>query len=282
MMHLVPGDPLDVMFREQALTAEDRALLEERLGLNLPLHVQYWNFLSKAARGDLGESLFIRRPVVRIILDELPFTARLAIFGMGLAIILGIILGVAAALTYNSWIDTAVMIFAITGVSIPSFWMSLLLMLLFCVTLGWLPVFGEESVKTLILPTFVIGYRYSAIISRMVRSGLLEVLSRDYIRTARGKGVSERAVIVVHALKNALIPVITFMGLQFGSLLAGTVFVEVPFARRGVGTVVVTAVLQRDFPLAQGTVLFIGAVYIIVNLGTDLLYAVLDPRIRYD
>jgi len=282
MLHLVPGDPLDVMFHDAVLTAEDRALIQEQLGLNAPLHIQYWRFLVKALRGDLGKSLFVQRPVTRIILDELPYTVRLAGLGMGLAILLGLSFGIAAALSYNSRLDAVIMILAVSGVSIPAFWMSLLSILLFSVKLRWLPIFGPESLKVLVLPASVIGFRYAAIISRMTRSGLLEVLNEDYIRTARAKGVRERTVVVRHALKNALIPVVTYMGLQFGNLLTGTVFIELPFARRGVGSVAVTSILQRDFPLAQGVVLLVAVVYTLVNLGVDLLYAYIDPRIRYE
>jgi peptide/nickel transport system permease protein len=282
MMHLVPGDPLDFMFREVMLTGEQRALLREQLGLNDPLPVQYWRFFVKAIRGDLGQALFVKRPVTRIIMDELPYTVRLAVVGMTLTVIFGLSFGTLAALFHGTWLDSVIMAIAISGLSIPNFWLGLVIMLVFAVKLGWLPILGPESLKVLIMPAFVIGFRASAINSRMTRSGLLEVLNQDYIRTARAKGLPELAVIVRHGLKNALIPVVTYMGLQFGQLLGGAVVIETVFARRGVGALAVNAILQRDLPLAQGTVLFVSVIYVLVNLGVDFLYAYIDPRIHYD
>ena len=282
MIHLVPGDPLEFMFQDAMLTGEARVLLRKQLGLDDPLHVQYWRFLNKALRGDLGKAIFVQRPVIRIIADELPYTARLAVAGMTLTIFFGLTFGTLGALSHGTWLDSVIMASALSGLSVPDYWMGLMLILIFGVRLGWLPVLGPESLKVLIMPAFVIGFRASAIISRMTRSGLLEVLNQDYIRTARAKGLTEGVVIVRHGLKNALMPVVTYMGLQFGQLLSGAVVVETVFARRGVGALAVNAILQRDLPLAQGTVLFVAVVYTLVNLGIDFLCAYIDPRIRYD
>jgi ABC-type dipeptide/oligopeptide/nickel transport system permease component len=282
MMHLVPGDPIDFMFQGRTLTSEDRALIRERLGLDDPLPVQYLRFLGNAVQGDLGKAIFVQRPVTRIILDELPFTLRLALGGMTLTVLFGLIFGVLAALFHNSWLDSLIMAVALSGLSVPNFWLGLMLTYIFCAKLNLLPILGDESLAVLILPSFVIGFRASATISRLTRSGLLEVLNQDYIRTARAKGLTERAVVVRHALKNALIPVVTYLGLQFGQLLGGAVVVETVFARRGIGSLTVNAILQRDLPLAQGTVLFVALAYVLTNLSVDVLYAYIDPRIRYN
>jgi ABC-type dipeptide/oligopeptide/nickel transport system permease component len=238
--------------------------------------------LGNAVQGDLGKAIFVQRPVTRIILDELPFTLRLALGGMTLTVLFGLIFGVLAALFHNSWLDSLIMAVALSGLSVPNFWLGLMLTYIFCAKLNLLPILGDESLAVLILPSFVIGFRASATISRLTRSGLLEVLNQDYIRTARAKGLTERAVVVRHALKNALIPVVTYLGLQFGQLLGGAVVVETVFARRGIGSLTVNAILQRDLPLAQGTVLFVALAYVLTNLSVDVLYAYIDPRIRYN
>lgn len=280
MLHLVPGDPIEVMFQDSTLSVSDRELIREQLGLNAPLPVQYWRFLTKAVRGDLGQALFVQRPVSRILAAELPYTIRLAVLAMAFAGLFGVTLGILAALRANTWMDTLIMTVAITGLSMPEFWLGLIAILVFSVQLGWAPLFGPEW-QVIVLPALIIGFRASAILSRMVRSGLLEVLNQDYIRTARSKGLANHVVILKHAMRNALIPVVTIMGLQFGQLLGGAVIIEIVFARRGVGSLTINAILQRDLPLAQGTVLVVAIVYILVNLATDLIYAVIDPRIRY-
>jgi len=281
MLHLVPGDPIDFMFQGSALSAAEKDAIRDRLGLNDPLYIQYGRFLFKAVQGDLGTAIFIRRPVTRIILDELPYTVRLAVAGMSLTILFGLSFGILSALCHNTWIESVISAIALSGLSMPSFWLALMLTYIFSVRLGWLPIFGEESLAVLIMPAFVVGFRASAMITRLTRSGLLEVLNQCYIRTARAKGLMERTVVVRHALKNALIPVVTYLGLQFGQLLGGAVIVETVFARRGIGSLAVNAILQRDLPLAQGTVLFVALAYVVVNLVVDILYAYLDPRVRY-
>jgi ABC-type dipeptide/oligopeptide/nickel transport system permease component len=199
-----------------------------------------------------------------------------------LELVFGLFFGIVAALNVDSWIDSVITAVAVSGLAIPEFWLALLVILVFCVKLDWFPIFGPESLTILLLPAFVIGFRGGGVLSRMVRSTLLEVLNRDYIRTARAKGLTERMVIIRHALKNALIPVVTLIGLRFGSKLGGTMVVEVIFARRGIGDLAVNAILQRDYPLAQGTVLFVSVAYVLINLTVDLVYGYLDPRIRYD
>jgi peptide/nickel transport system permease protein len=282
MLHLIPGDPVVAMFHTSSAHI-DFDLIREQLGLNDPLYVQYWRFLSGALRGDLGQAIFMHRPVTTLIMQQLPYTVRLAALATVFYISSGLFFGVVSALRVNSWLDNVLMAIAVSGLSIPDFWLALMLILVFCVKLGWLPVFrSDDSLKVLVLPAFVLGFRSSALISRMTRSGLLEVLGQDYIRTARAKGLAEQVVIIRHALKNALIPVITMMGLQLGGLLGGAVVVETVFARHGLGHLAVVAILQRDYPLAQGTVLFVAALYVLVNLIVDLAYAYLDPRIRYD
>jgi peptide/nickel transport system permease protein len=280
MLHLVPGDPVDVMFQDATLSVRDRDLIREQLGLNDPLPVQYGRFLANAVRGDLGQALFVQRPVARILAAELPYTMRLAVLAMAFAAMFGITFGVLAAVKANTWVDSLTMTVAIAGLSMPEFWLGLIAILVFSVQLGWVPLFGPEW-QVIILPALIIGFRASAILARMVRSGLLEVLNQDFVRTAHSKGLAKRVVVLKHAMRNALIPVVTMMGLQFGSLLGGAVIIEIVFARRGVGSLTINAILQRDLPLAQGTVLVVAIVYIVVNLVTDLIYAVIDPRIRY-
>lgn len=261
----------------------DLEVIRHRLGLDLPLHVQYWNFLSKAVQGDLGQAFIIDRPVTAIILDELPFTLRLAFVALVFILIIGLPLGILSALKVNTWIDTASMTIAVAGVAMPDFWLAIVFILIFAVKLDWFPIFAQsDSLRVLLLPGFVLGFRSSAIIARITRSALLEVLGEDYIRTARMKGLIERIVVMRHALKNALIPVVTILGLHFAGLLAGSIVVEHVFARRGIGSLALDAILQRDYPLAQGTVLFVATVFVLMNVFVDFLYGYLDPRIRFD
>lgn len=282
MLHLVPGDPVTVLQRHYGSGEIDPEVIRERLGLNDPLPVQYWRFLSGAVRGDLGKAIFIKLPVTTVILQELPYTIRLAAAGWVLIVVFGLVFGISSALTVGTWLDSAISALVVSGLSIPSFWLAMLFIMLFSVKLDWLPIFGDESLKVLIMPAFVLGFRSSALVSRMTRSGLLEVLGEDYIRTARAKGLRERVVIVRHALKNALIPVVTLLGLEVGYLLGGAVVVEVVFARRGIGNVAMRAILSRDYPLAQGMVLFVAVAFVLVNIVTDLVYGYIDPRIRYE
>jgi peptide/nickel transport system permease protein len=282
MLHLVPGDPIMVMFAETGASGRQIEAVKERLGLNDPLPIQYLRYISNALRGDLGKSLWGERDVTEMVWEAFPATFQLTVAGMGVAIILGLALGIIAALNHNTWIDNVTMVAALSWVSIPSFWFGLMLMLVFSIQMRWLPTSGQGTWKHLVLPAFALGFRASALIARMTRSALLEVLGQDYIRTARAKGLREQLVILRHALRNALVPVITVVGLQFGSLLGGTVVVETVFARQGLGRIAVTALQSRDFPVSQGIVLVVALIYVLVNLGVDLLYAFVNPQIRYE
>ena len=282
MLHLVPGDPVMAMFAETGASGRQIEEVRERLGLNDSLPVQYLRFLGNALRGDLGKSLWGERDVSEMIIEAMPATIQLTLAGMGVAIVLGLTLGIVAALNHNRWLDNATMVVALAGISMPSFWLGLLLILVFAVNLRWFPVVGQGTWQSLVLPALALGIGASALIARMTRSELLEVLGQDYIRTARAKGLATRFIVLRHALQNALIPVLTIVGLQFGSLLGGTVIIETVFARQGLGRVAVDALRARDFPVAQGVVLFVALIYVLVNLVIDLLYAAVDPRIRYN
>jgi peptide/nickel transport system permease protein len=279
MSHLVPGDPVAVMLGTNA-TAENRAELRQQLGLDDPLYIQYGRFVSHAVRGDLGTSIRSGQPVLKEIKQRVSSTLQLTLTAMALAIVVGVGLGIAAAGTRNAAAQAGIMSFALLGISVPSFWSGILLILLFGLKLKWLPIAGSGP-KALILPAITLAAPAAAVLARMTRSTMLEVLNQDYIRTARAKGVRERFVIVRHALRNALIPVMTIIGLQFGGLLTGAVIVESVFSRPGLGRYAITAISSRDFPQIQGIVLLAAVVYVFVNLAVDLLYAVLDPRIRY-
>jgi peptide/nickel transport system permease protein len=281
MLHLVPGDPIMVMFAETGASGRQIEEVRQRLGLNDPLHVQYFRYMTRAAQGDLGKSLWGERDVSEMIRDAFPSTLELTVAGMGVAVLLGLVLGILAALNHNSWLDNAMMVVALTWVSMPGFWVGLLLIFAFAVHFRWFPVGGGGSLKQLVLPAVALGIRAAALIARMTRSALLEVMGEDYIRTARAKGLGERLVVIRHGLKNAFIPVLTVLGLQFGSLLGGTVITESVFSRPGIGRIAVKALQAKDFPVAQGVVLFVSLVYVFVNLAVDVLYAYIDPRIHY-
>jgi peptide/nickel transport system permease protein len=281
IVHLLPGDPVMAILSGANATPEQVAELRAQLRLEDPLIVQYARFLRRAAVGDFGRSIFSRRPVIEEIADQLPATLELAGTAIVMAAALGLALGVLAAVRHNTWVDRGAMIVALGGVSMPSFWLGLLLILVFSLQLGWLPATGQGGLSRLILPAATIGLSYAAVIARLVRSSLLEVLGNNYIVTARGKGMSERPVVLKHALGNALIPVATIIGVQLGNLLAGTIVVETVFSRQGMGRLAVTAVLDKDYPLIQGVVLVSALGYVLVNLVVDLSYSVLDPRIRH-
>ncbi len=281
LIRLLPGDPAELMLAESGGSAEAIAYLRARLGLDDPLYVQYSRFLWDVLRGDLGRSIFTNRPVTQTILEQLPSTIELALAAMIIAVVIGSILGVAAALKRDSWWDSLCMSVAVAGVSVPIFWSGLLLITLFSATLRWLPATGQGSWRHLVMPAAVLSFASSGSIARLVRSSMLEVLSRDYITTARAKGLRERLVIHRHALKNAFIPVITMIGLQFGFLLGGAVVTETVFSRQGIGRTVLDAILWKDFPVVQGVVLLAAVIYTVVNLLVDLSYAFIDPRIYH-
>lgn len=279
MIHLVPGDPVTVMLSEFASPADQRAL-RQALGLDQPLYVQYVRYLRNAIQGDLGRSVRSNRPVASEIVLRFPHTVRLAIAALALAVSIGVATGVISAVRRHSLFDHAAVVTVLVGLSIPSFWLGLMLMIVFALRLEWLPVAGYEGWQYLILPAVTLAAAPAAVLARLTRSSMLEVLTQDYVRTARAKGLHHATVVVKHALKNGLIPVVTVLGLQFGYLLGGAVITESVFAWPGVGRLVVDAILARDFPVVQGTVLVIALGFVIVNLAVDLTYAYLDPRIR--
>jgi peptide/nickel transport system permease protein len=281
IVHLLPGDPVLAILSGANATPEQERELRAQLRLDDPLALQYVRFIARTVVGDFGRSIFTRRPVSEEIAEQLPSTLELAATAIGIAVVVGLTLGLLAAVWHDTWIDRAAMLVALGGVSMPSFWLGLLLIFVFSLQLGWLPATGQGGVSRLLLPAATIGLNYSAVIARLVRSSLLEVLGNGYIATARGKGLSEWAVTLKHALGNALIPVITIIGVQLGNLLAGTIIVETVFSRRGMGRLAVTAVLDKDYPLIQGVVLVSALGYVLTNLLVDLSYAALDPRIRH-
>jgi peptide/nickel transport system permease protein len=281
MLHLVPGDPVQMMLGEFQTSPEQIARLQAQLHLDEPLPKQYSRFVVGAAQGDLGYSIRSKRPVSTEIGDNLPSTLILTVAGLSVAAVIGITLGVIAAVKQNTWADLSAMIISTLGVSMPSFWLGLLLIFTFSLKLRWFPITGTGGLDHLVLPALTLGLGASAIIARLTRSTMLEVLRQDYITTARAKGLRGATVIARHALRNAMIPTVTILGLQFGQLLAGTVVIETVFGRPGIGRLIVSAILEKDFPLVQGIVLFVAVAYVVVNLAVDLTYAFLDPRIRY-
>ena len=280
MLFLVPGDPVKIMLAEFVTTPDQVARMRAQLHLDEPVLQQYGRFVGNALRGDLGMSIRSRRPVATEIGENLGSTGRLALASMVVAIALGVPLGLIAALGRNSWLDVAAMGVALLGVAMPSFWLGFLLIFVFSLHLGWLPATGGGDLPHLVMPAVALGTIAAAIIARLTRSSMLEVLGQDYVRTARAKGLGGFAVVVRHALRNALIPVVTVFGLQFGNLLAGAVIVETVFSRPGLGRLIVGAILSKDFPLVQGTVLFVATAYVLINVVVDMAYAYVDPRIR--
>jgi len=280
MLFLVPGDPVKIMLAEFVTTPDQIAQMRAQLHLDEPVIQQYGRFVGNALRGDLGVSIRSRRPVAAEITENIGSTGQLALASMLVAIGLGVPLGLLAALGRNSWLDVAAMVVALLGVAMPSFWLGFLLIFVFSLHLGWLPATGGGDLLHLVMPAVALGMIAAAIIARLTRSSMLEVLGQDYVRTARAKGLGGWSVIVRHALRNALIPVVTVFGLQFGNLLAGAVIVETVFSRPGLGRVIVGGILAKDFPLVQGTVLFVATAYVLINVVVDVTYAYVDPRIR--
>ena len=280
MLFLVPGDPVKIMLAEFVTTPDQIAQMRAQLHLDEPVLKQYGRFVGSALCGDLGVSIRSRRPVTAEITENIGSTGQLALASMLVAIGLGVPLGLLAALGRNSWLDVAAMVVALLGVAMPSFWLGFLLIFVFSLHLGWLPATGGGDLLHLVMPAVALGMIAAAIIARLTRSSMLEVLGQDYVRTARAKGLGSGSVIVRHALRNALIPVVTVFGLQFGNLLAGAVIVETVFSRPGLGRLIVGGILAKDFPLVQGTVLFVAAAYVLINVVVDVAYAYVDPRIR--
>ena len=283
-----PGDPAAVMLGEQA-TAADIAQLRASYGLDKPVPVQFLYWLSELARGNLGQSIFLQRPVTQALAERAEPTFFLTLFSIVVAMLIGVPCGVAAAVWRGKLVDQAFSGFAMLGASIPSFWLGLILMQIFAVRLGWFPVAGygdpgvpiTDRLHHLILPAIVLGIVNSALILRFTRASMLDVLGEDHIRTARAKGVSESRVVLHHALRNALIPVITVVGLTFALLIGGAIVTETVFGLPGIGNLVVSAVLRRDYPVIQGALLVIAGLYVLINLLIDLLYLAIDPRVKY-
>ena len=281
LIHLIPGDPAQAMLGEAA-TPQDVEELRHRLGLDRPLLEQYGAFLRGVARGDLGTSLRTGQPVAAQIIERMPATAELAAAAMLVAILCSIPLGIAAAVRRGTTVDHTAMTLALAGVSIPNFWLGPLLAIIFSVELGWLPVSGRGTLAHLVLPAISLGAALAAILARMTRATLLEELREQYVVAARGRGVSRVRAVMRHAFRNSLIPVVTLIGLQFGSVLTGAVITETIFAWPGIGRLLIQSIGFRDYPLVQGCILLIAVTYVGVNLLTDLLYGILDPRIRYE
>ena len=280
LIHLVPGDPVEVMLGDSASIA-DRAQLRDELGLNQPVFTQFGTYLSKLAHGDLGQSIHTKTPIIEMLKARYPATLKLALLSLVIGLTIGIPLGIFAALKAGHWQDFVVTIVSVRFSAMPAFWLGPMLMLLFAVWLGWLPVSGMDEPLSIILPALTLGFGLSAILTRMTRTSLLEVLNEDFIRTARAKGLSENTVIVKHALRAALLPIVTIVGLQMGSLLAGTVITETIFSWDGIGRLLVESIEKRDYPVTQACVLVVALSYVLVNLATDIFYALADPRVRH-
>jgi ABC-type dipeptide/oligopeptide/nickel transport system permease component len=280
MRPLVPGDPVKIMFFGRSSSDEVIENMRHQLGLDQPIQVQYWNYVKGVLQGDLGTSITTRKPVLDEIMERYPETLQLAAASLLVSAVVGLVAGVLAAVYKDSLIDTVAMVFALAGLSMPAFWFGLLMIYFFSVRLGWFSVIPDGSLKSLVLPSVTLGLIASSVIARLVRSSMLEVLGQDFIRTARSKGLKERQVLIRHALGNALIPIVTILGLQFGGLLSGAFIIEAVFAWHGIGELGVQAFAKRDFPLIQGIVLVVATSYVIVNLVVDLVYAMLDPRIK--
>ena len=280
LVHLVPGDPVEVMLGESA-NAADRTQLSTDLGLDQSLLVQFGCYLNKLAHGDLGVSIHSKKPISDLLAERLPATAKLALLALSFAIFIGLPLGILAALNVKKWPDKLANLLSLTISAMPHFWMGPILMMVFALWLGWLPVSGMETTSSIILPALTLGFGLAAILTRMTRASMLEVLHEDFIRTARAKGLNESTVILRHALRAALLPIITVLGLQLGSLLAGAVITETVFAWDGIGRLLVESIEKRDYPVTQACVMVVALTYVLVNFVTDLVYTKIDPRVRF-
>ena len=281
LLHLVPGDPAEVLGGQEASKADiDR--IRKEYGLDQPLVVQYARFVGNAVRGNLGISIQSRHPVRELLLQRLAFTLQLALASVLVAAALGLLAGIISSTRQYSFFDTASMLGALFGISMPIFWLGLLLILVFAANLQWLPSGGTGSIRHLILPAIALGSASAAVIARMTRASMLKVTRQDYIRTARATGYRERVIIFRHALKNAMIPVLTVFGLEFGSMLGGAVLTETVFSLPGIGRLLVEGIFARDYPVVQGAMILVASTFVLVNLLTDVAYAFFDPRIRYE
>jgi len=288
LLHVTPGDPAVIIAGDYA-TTDDIARIRARLGLDQPFHTQVVIWLGRVVRGDLGTSIFSGLPVSTLIGQRAATTIWLTLFAMLISVGVGVPIGVVAAWRKGSWIDRAVMVFAVSGFSMPTFWLGFILVYIFAITAGWLPVQGYmplaggvgSFLSHLILPALTLSVVYMALIARMTRASMLGVLDEDYIRTAFAKGLAPRGVLVRHALKNASLPIVTIIGIGFALLISGAVVTESVFALPGLGRLTVDAIVRRDYPVIQGVLLVVSGVYVLINLIVDILYVVLDPRIRY-
>jgi peptide/nickel transport system permease protein len=280
LIHLIPGDPVEVMLGETA-TAADKEELRRSLGLDLPLLSQYRNFLTDLTTGNLGQSLYEQASVAKMIGARLPATFELALCAMIAAIVISFPLATLAAVRRGGWLDRLALLFSLFGLSLPNFWLGPMLMIIFSIQLGWTPVSGRGGLNHLLLPALTLGLGMAAILTRILRASLLQVIHEDYVQTARAKGLSERRVWLKHTLRNALLSVITILSLQFGALLAGSLITETIFSWPGIGRLTIQAIQTRDYPLVQGCVLVIAISYVLVNFFTDLLYKLVDPRVAY-
>lgn len=281
VIHLIPGDPVEIMLGETAQQS-DKEKLRADLGLDLPVPVQYFKFLSGLVQGDFGTSFHFRQPVFKLIINRVPATLELSLGALVIALLIAIPLGVLSAAKPYTFIDKGSLLLALLGVSMPNFWLGPILIIIFSINLGWLPVSGRGDLFHLILPAITLGTSMAAILTRMVRSSMLDILKEEYIKTARAKGLTEQIILLKHALRNALLPVITIIGLQFGSLLAGSIITETIFSWPGVGRLTIQAIVSRDYPLVQGCVMIIALGYVFINLLTDIVYVWIDPRIQYE
>jgi ABC-type dipeptide/oligopeptide/nickel transport system permease component len=281
MRVLVPGDPVDLMFVGQQTDPAVKANIRHQLGLDRPLPDQYIAYVWNVVHGDLGTSITTQRPVTSEIGSRYPYTVVLTVCSLSVALLIGLVSGIVAALHKDTLIDSLSMVVALAGLSMPGFWLGLLLIYIFAVNLHWFPVLGSMSPQGIVLPSVTLGVIASAVLARIVRASMLDVLREDYVRTARAKGLGETVVVVRHAMRNALVPVATIVGLQVGVLLSGAFIIEYVFAWHGVGELAIQALQKRDFPLIQGIVLVVSTTYVLVNLLVDVLYSVIDPRIVY-
>ena len=282
LMYMLPGDPAASMLARSGASGEQIAQLRAEMGLDRPLYSQYFYYIADMLSGDLGTSLASDRPVAVMLLEVLPKTLILVFAALLIAVPVGTLMGVTAAVQQNTWVDRLLVGISALGVSIPSFFLALIMILLFSVTLRWLPASGQGGLEHLILPTLVLAFGAFGTVVRTARTSMIDVLKQDYIRTARAKGKSERAILYGHALPNALVPVVTMIGLQFGWLVSGSFIVETVFSRQGLGSMMINAILDKDLPLVQGAVLCTAILYVTLNLLVDLTYGLIDPRIRYD
>jgi ABC-type dipeptide/oligopeptide/nickel transport system permease component len=293
-LHLAPGDPIELFLNpDTTWTSEEtrQEIIDElraRLGLDKPMHEQFLTYLGNVVRLDFGDSLYTNRPIIEELVPRYQATLELTFFAMIISLSIGVVVGVLSAVYANTWIDSTITFLGLAGVSIPQFWLGLMLMLLFALQLGWLPpsgrpasAFTPEGFRFVILPALTLGISGAGLLARIIRSQMLEILSEDYIRTARAKGLHERVVILKHGLRSSMLPIVTVFGLQFGALLAGAVVIETVFSYPGVGRYLLQAVSNRDFPAVQTGTLFVALTFVLVNLLVDVIYAILDPRIRY-